>query len=443
MTYKKVIRTCLFFFSVYLCSAFFAMPAYSQQHPAWFKHLHKFPGVIYEESKVPNYTLPNPLIFPNGKKVTTPKGWWNKRRPEILHLFETQEYGKSPGAPKAMHFKVTSVDTSVFGGKATRKQVSIYFTAHQDRPRMDLLIYIPNNLSNPAPAFFGLNFSGNQAIYPDPGIKITDRWVGIGYNGDHRADKFSRGMRQGFWPVEAILDRGYAVVTAYYGDLFPDHKGGIKNSVIPLFYKKDQKRPKPDQWGAIGAWAWGLSRGMDYLKTDKDINASEVILIGHSRLGKTALWAGAQDKRFAMVISNSSGTGGADISRRKFGETVRTINKSFPYWFDTNFKKYSGDVDALPIDQHELIALIAPRPVYIQSSVVNLSADPLGQFLAAKHASPVYELLDVKGLAIDHMPGVNQPSMKGNIAYHNRAGHHMMTLYDWERYMDFADKYFK
>jgi hypothetical protein len=417
------------------------MPVYSQQHPAWFKHLIKYPGVIYEESKVPDYTLPNPLVFPNGKKVTTSKEWWNKRRPQILHLFETQVYGKSPGVPKAMHFKVTSVDTSVLGGKATRKQVSIYFTATHDRPRMDLLIYVPNNFSKPVPAFFGLNFDGNQAIYPDPGIKITNQWVR--YNDNHKADKFSRGKEQGSWPVEAILDRGYAVVTAYYGDLFPDHKGGLRQSVIPLFYEKGQDHLNPDQWGAISAWAWGLSRGMDYLKTDKDINASEVILIGHSRLGKTALWAGAQDKRFAMVISNSSGTGGADISRRKFGETVKSINKTFPWWFDANFKKYIDHVDSLPIDQHELIALIAPRPVYIQSSVVNLWADPRVQFLAAKFASPVYQLLGVKGLAIDHMPKVNQPSMKGNIAYHNRAGHHMLTLYDWERYMDFADKYFK
>jgi hypothetical protein len=432
-------------FMVY--STFFAMPAYSQKHhPVWFKHLIRIndPSINYDESKVPDYTLPNPLIFPNGKKVTTPKAWWNKRRPQILKLFETQVYGKSPGAPKAMYFKVTSVDTSVFGGKATRKQVSIYFTAHQDRPRMDLLIYIPNDVPKPVPAFFGLNFDGNQSIYPDHGIRITDQWVS--YNDNHKADKFSYGTEdkpEGVWSIEALLDRGYAVATAYYGDLFPDHEGGLKHSVIPLFYKKGQNRPKPYQWKAISAWAWGLSRGMDYLETDKDINSSEVILIGHSRLGKTALWAGAQDRRFAMVISNSSGTGGADISRRMFGETVKSINKTFPWWFDANFKKYIGKVDSLPVDQHELIALIAPRPVYIQSSVVNLWADPRGQFLAAKDASPVYQLLGVEGLAINHMPKVNEPSIKGNIAYLNRAGPHMMILYDWERYMDFADKYFK
>jgi hypothetical protein len=408
--------------------------------------------VNYNEAMVPNYTLPDPLVFPNGKKVTTPKEWKNKRRPQILHLFETQVYGKSPKPPKAMHFKVTSIDTSVFDGKATRKQVSIYFKAHNRRPRIDLLIYIPNNQPKPVPAFMGMNFFGNQTIYPDPGIKITDQWVmnrNFGTHNNqvisirnHHATEKTRGVYQGRWPVEAILNRGYALVTFYYGDLEPDYDN-YQNGIQPLYYKEGQTRPAPDQWGAISVWAWSLSRAEDYLEKSKDIDASRVAIFGFSRLGKAALWAGAQDQRFAFVISNESGCGGAALSRRKYGETVKSINTHFPWWFCKNFHQYSGKVDSLPVDQHELIALIAPRPVYVASAKGDPWSDPKGEFLACKYASPVYKLLGVKGLVTNHMPGLDQPTMGGHIAYHIRPGYHNITLYDWGRYMDFVDKFLK
>ncbi len=411
-----------------------------QPNPELVKKLsERRPDVIYDEAKVPPYTLPDPLICLDGTKVTTPELWRTKRRPEILDLFRTHMYGKAPiGKPAEMTFEVFDLDKNALNGKATRKQVRILFTGKPDRPSMDLLIYLPNDVKHPVPVFLLLNFFGNHAIHPDPAIRIKPIW----FKGEQvTPPEDSRGRDRSI-PVEKILARGYGVATAYYGDIAPDFAGSFQHGVFAAFDKLFGEKRPPDAWGAISAWAWGLSRALDYFEVDKDIDAERVVVLGHSRLGKTALWAGAQDERFAIVISNNSGCGGAALSRRRFGETVAIINSAFPHWFCENFKRYNNRENELPIDQHMLVALIAPRPVYIASADEDLWADPRGEFLAAKFADPVYKLLGTEGLPAQEMPALNQPVM-GTIGYHIRSGGHGLTEYDWERYMDFADKHFR
>jgi hypothetical protein len=409
------------------------------------------PEANYDEAKVGSYTLPDVLVTAGGRKVASSAEWFQVRRPELLRLFQTEVYGKVPEPPRPIRptFRVHAEDRQALGGTAVRREVTIAFSDKSDGPRMELLVYLPRSAGAPqrVPAFLGLNFAGNHAIHRDPGIALSRQWMrnnarqGIV---DHRATESSRGADSSSWPVERILADGYALATAYYGDLDPDYDDGFQNGIHPLFYRPGQQRPAADEWGAIGAWAWGLSRALDYLETAPEIDAKQVVVMGHSRLGKTALWAGAQDPRFAIVISVQSGCGGAALSRRIFGETVARINTSFPHWFCTNFHKFNNHEDLLPVDQHELIALIAPRPVLVCSAEEDLWADPKGEFLSALAADPVYRLLGTDGLAVAAMPKpARQSLVPSTIGYRIRPGAHAVTTDDWDAFMRFADHHFR
>jgi hypothetical protein len=392
----------------------------------------------FDEVKVPSFALPDPLKMQDGRPVTTAKMWTRERRPELLGLFEHQIFGVAPPKPSHMRFVVTESDRNAFNGLATRKQVTILLDGRDQGPQMHVLIYLPNKATK-APVFVGLNFHGNQAISPDPAIQLTTTWltdVGVAGIVKHHATIDSRGVDAAEWPLEQILKAGYGVATFAPGDLYPDSDNMEAQSVFPYY---GTQASAPDHWGAVAVWAWGLSRVYDYLATDAQVDAGRIIVFGHSRYGKAALWAGARDPRFAMVVSNESGEGGAKLYRRDFGETIRVMNT---YWFAPNFKTYAKREADLPVDAHELVSLVAPRPVYVATAADDLWGDPKGQYLAAKAADPVYRLLGTDGLASTDMPALDTP-VHSTIGFHNRTGGHAITPYDWGQYIAFADRHLK
>ncbi len=368
-------------------------------------------------------------------EISSLRQWERVHRPAIYDFFEKEVYGRMPEKQVPIRYELLS-EGEALGGKAVRREVAMHIEGMATP--VPILMYIPTAAEGAVPALLGMNFKGNHQINPDPEITISVNAP----KGEELGSDPERGAATSRWPLELLMDNGYALVTIYRGDVDPDFDDGFQNGVHPLFYAEGQSSPAAEEWGTIGAWAWSLSRVMDYLETDKDIDAERVAVIGHSRLGKTSLWAGATDPRFAIVISNDSGCGGAALSMRKHGETVEVINKNFPHWFCDNYNKYSNNEEALMVDQQGLLALIAPRPLYVASAVEDDWADPEGEYLSALYASPVYELYGKKGLA-SPMPAVDSPMMEGDVAYHIRKGGHDINLYDWTQYVKFADKYFK
>ena len=402
------------------------------------------PGFNYDEANVPSCELPDPLVSESGNPITSIKDWTNLRRPEILALFEDHVYGPRPAKPENPTYTVTSESMNALGGKAIRKQLTIRFDENAFPQALHVLLYIPNSIQGAAPVFVGYNFNGNHTIHTDPSIHLSTSWMRTNNNGNinHQATDETRGKSSKRWPVERIVERGYALATAYYGDIEPDHSEGWKDGIRSHYDTDSKGKPlELEEWSAITAWAWGLSRIVDYLETDRAIDTRRIALLGHSRLGKTSLWAGATDERFGITISNNSGCGGAALSRRAFGETVKHINTSFPHWFNRTFKTYNDKEAAIPVDQHQLIALMAPRPVYVASAQEDLWADPNGEFLSAKAASPVYELFGLEGVGAKSQPPLNSP-IGGHVGYHFRTGKHDVTSFDWEMYLDFADRHF-
>jgi len=399
----------------------------------------KISTTIKTEALVPKLNLPDLLISENGSQINTKETWEQIRRPEILELFTNQVYGKVPGKLTFNKSEVLDYSEEALENKAIRKQVALHFKKGSKSITMIVLMYLPKGVKN-APVFLGYNFSGNHAVHADPSILISGKKVAqLSPDELAKLQPDFRGKRNSRWQADKIVAAGYGLVTLDYGNVDPD-KNDFSDGIHALFYKQNQTSPEPHQWGSLAAWAWGMSRVMDYFETENLVDENSVILFGHSRLGKTALWAGASDSRFSIVISNNSGCGGAALSRRRFGEKVSDINTNFPHWFAKNFHQYNENESALPIDQHMLIALIAPRPVYVASASLDPWADPNGEFLSAKAATPVYELYGKKGIEVDQQPAVNTP-IHNTIGYHLREGKHNVTAYDWDQYIQFSNLY--
>ncbi|MEO8564254.1 MAG: acetylxylan esterase [bacterium] len=395
-----------------------------------------------DESRVTPYTLPDPLARSGGGRITTADEWRRERRPELLALFEREIYGRSPPRPEGMWFETTSLDTRAYGGRATRKQVRVHFLAGRSEPYMDVLLYVPNARRGKVPAFLALTY-GNHTITADTGVAISPHFLRDNPLPDSAGGRAPRGAQASRWVIDTIIARGYALAAVYLGDLDPDSKNGVADGIRPWYMARGQRELRPDDWAALASWGWGLSRALDYLERDPDVDAKRVALVGHSRTGKASLWAGARDPRFAMIIANESGMGGAKLSRRNYGQTVIDINDAFPYWFARNFRKYDDRERELPVDQHELIALIAPRPVYVAAAMEDQWADPRGMFLAAKGAESVYRLLGARSTLPDSMPGVHQPTLDGPLGFHLRTGVHDVTEYDWTQFLAFADRHLR
>ena len=369
----------------------------------------------YDESKVPDYTLPNVLKTCSGMIVQNKIQWEKTRRPQILQLFEDNIYGQLPNDVDSTIFQVTREDSLAINGRATMKEVTITVYRKRQSVSIHLTLFVPHH-EVPAPTFVLINNRGKENTDP------------------------TRKTKSDFWPVEMAIDSGYAMATFHVSDLAPDDKGSFVNGVLRLY---PEQLMAANGMRAIGAWAWGARRVMDYFQYDEDIDARKVAIVGHSRGGKAALWTSAQDQRFAICISNNSGNTGAALSRRRFGETVAVINHAFPHWFTPNYKQYNDKEQALPVDQHMLIALTAPRPLYATSASEDLWADPKGTFLALKHAASVYALYGYRVTLPAQMPGVNTPLIHPPLGYHVRQGIHNLTSYDWQHFIVFAKKNFE
>ncbi|WP_146530939.1 glucuronyl esterase domain-containing protein [Novipirellula artificiosorum] len=379
----------------------------------------------YDESKIPAYELPDVLAG-----VTTADDWVAKRV-EWYDLLSREMFGMAPPESQgATQFRSAADNTLVLDGKVLLRQLIVELAGKE----LNLALFLPKSATEKAvPVFLGYNFNGNHTVIDDPAVLLPQSWMRS--TSDHQAHEKDRGTSASRWSIEQIVDGGFGLVTLYYGDVDPDFDDGFKNGV-----HEQLGIPAADQAASIATWAWALSRVVDVLEKVEEVDATKVAVFGHSRLGKTSLWAGASDERIALVISNDSGCGGAALSRRRIGETVWRINDSFPHWFCGNFKKYGNHEADMPFDNHVLLALVAPRPLYVASAEADQWADPKGEFLSCLHADPVYRLLGTEGLPTDTMPAVNEP-VHGQIGYHMRSGKHDVTDFDWQQYVEFATRH--
>ena len=366
---------------------------------------------------------------------------------------------RSPPARLKIESTIERVDKNFFGGKATKKEVTIAF-GPPDAPRIHLLLVVPNDRKKPAPVFVGLNFCGNHALVSDPTVRVPAGWMYANYPGvtNNHATEAGRGTQVDVWAIEQSIDRGYAVATFYSGDLEPDRPDAPEG--IRAYYAH---RPTSEPSGSTSRESGrqsthlrgpgtssrlgnhhrlglGAARAVDYLQTDKDIDHKRIAVVGHSRNGKAALVAAAFDERIALAIPLQAGCGGTAPSRGKTGESVKQINDRFPHWFNAEFKQFNEQPERLPFDQHCLIALCAPRPVLLPNAIEDTWANPAGQFEMLQAADPVYRLLKAGGLEAKQMPEPGK-LIDSPLGYYIRPGKHSMTKEDWKVFLDFADKH--
>jgi hypothetical protein len=413
-----------------------AQPAPAQQAP---------PAVVagipvnYDESKVGTYTLPDPLVTSKGERVRDAATWKRVRRPEILRMMESIQFGRAPGKPDKMIVDRFDRGTPALGGKAIRRQTTLYFTDDRSGPKVELLSYVPADAKGPVPLLLQISFSPNANVVDDPGIKPGEMW-----SRDKKRVPAPPASAFGRVDVLPFLASGIGFATLYYGDIEPDFKGGIPYGIRGRYLKPGQTAPAPDEWGAIAAWAWGLRRVMDYLETEPAIDAKRVALLGSSRLGKTVLWTGATDERYAVIIASVSGECGAALSRRNYGETVRHMTDStrYDYQFAHNYQSYGNRVNELPFDGHMLVSLIAPRPLLLQTGSTDFWSDPKGEYLSAVAASPVWTLFGKEGLAVDHYPAPGEPVLS-TLGYSMHEGRHGILPYDWPVFLEFLKRHLK
>ncbi|QEL20250.1 glucuronyl esterase domain-containing protein [Limnoglobus roseus] len=390
-------------------------------------------------------SFPDPLTTFAGEKVTTKEVWLKERRPELKELFQRYMYGRLPESGKVTGV-VKYEDKQAFGGKGTLREVELQIDAFGKTNALQiyLMIALPNAPVGAVPTFVGPNFGGNHLYTTDPNIRIPEAWMYDKYPGvkNNQATKEGRGLATDVWPLEVIIGRGYGVATFYNGDVQPDRPN------VDEGFRKLMPKPKgdgpDDATATIMSWAWGVSRCADYLSTISEVDAKRLAVVGHSRLGKTALLAGAFDERFALVLPHQAGCGGTGPSRHDDpkAEGVKRINTAFPHWFSTSFKAFNDATEKLPFDQHCLAALCAPRPMLYTNATDDLWANPSGQFEMLKLATPVYELLGVTGLEATTMSPPNK-LIESRLGYFIRPGKHAMTPDDWKAFMAFADKWLK
>jgi len=358
--------------------------------------------------------IPNPLAKADGTLIDSSEAWEKTLRPATLELFREHIYGISPTKPVAQKITVIREDPSALQGTAISKEIEIEVTGPKGSMKFKATLFLPKSATQPVPAFIFLCNRSHQLLDP--------------------------ANPNEFWPVREIVSRGFATAAFQVSDVDPDDKSKGAKGVRELF---NDEPVSPNAWGTIAAWSWGASRVLDHLVTEKAIDSEKIGVVGHSRGGKAALWAGAEDERFALVISNNSGCTGAAMSRTTRGEKIADINKNFPHWFCENYKKFDGAEEKLPADQHQLIALIAPRLAYVASAADDKWADPEAEFASCQLAKPVYQLFGQTGLEDETFPDVETAYHKGQIGYHLRAGKHDLKLVDWNRFMNFAESHWR